>query len=158
MRKSDREITDYNEIVDVLRRADTIRLGLHDNPYPYIVPLSFGFATVGNKITLYFHGAKEGLKHDLIARNPYVCVEADIFHRYTSVPPNSVTADYESIIGFGTAELVSGDEAVKGIDLLLEHCGYAGFEYDRAALNFTAVYKITLDSFTGKRRFEPENM
>lgn len=43
MRRSDREITDFNEIVDVLRRADTIRLGLHDDPYPYVVPLSFGF-------------------------------------------------------------------------------------------------------------------
>lgn len=153
MRRSDREITGFNEIIDVLRRADTIRLGLHNDPYPYVVPLSFGFEAAEHKITLYFHGAKEGLKHDLIARNPHVCVEADIFHRYADVPPDNVTTEYESFIGFGIAERAEGDEAARGIDLLLAHCGYAGFEYDRAALGFIAVYKIVLDSFSGKRRF-----
>jgi nitroimidazol reductase NimA-like FMN-containing flavoprotein (pyridoxamine 5'-phosphate oxidase superfamily) len=153
MRRSDREITDYNEIIDILRRADTIRLGLHDEPYPYVVPLSFGFEESDGVIKIYFHGAKEGLKHDLIAKNPHVCAETDILHRYAESSPGSITAEYESFIGFGTAELVTGDEAVKGLDLLLAHCGYAGYEYDRAALNFTAVYRIILDSFTGKRRF-----
>ena len=152
MRRSDRQVTDFFEITDILRRADTIRVGLHDEPYPYVVPLSFGYEAMGGAITLYFHGATEGLKHDLIAKNPNICVEADIFHRYTEVP-GSVTTEYESFIGFGTARRVFGEEAVKGLDLLLDHCGYSGFAYDRGALDVTAVYKITLDSFTGKRRF-----
>jgi hypothetical protein len=66
---------------------------------------------------------------------------------------NNITAEYESFIGFGKAELVTGGKAVKGLDLLLTHCGYDGFKYDRSALDVTAVYKITLDSFNGKRRF-----
>ncbi|MDR1157908.1 MAG: pyridoxamine 5'-phosphate oxidase family protein [Oscillospiraceae bacterium] len=152
MRRSDREVTDFNEITDILRRADTIRLGLRDEPYPYVVPLSFGLETEDGKITLHFHGAKDGLKHDLIRANPHVCVEADIFHSYAEVS-GSVTTEYESVIGFGTCELVSGDEAVKGIDLLLDHCGFGGFEYDLKVLDITAVYKVTLESFTGKRRF-----
>ncbi|MDR0820897.1 MAG: pyridoxamine 5'-phosphate oxidase family protein [Oscillospiraceae bacterium] len=152
MRRADREITDFGEIADVLCRADTIRLGLHDKPYPYIVPLSFGFEVSVGKIALYFHGAKEGLKHDLIAKNPHVCVESDIFHGYAEVP-KSVTTEYESVIGFGVCELVSGEEAAHGLDLLLAHCGFDGFEYDRAVLNVTAVYRITLESVTGKRRF-----
>lgn len=156
MRRNDREITDLDEIIDVLRRADTIRLGLHDEPYPYVVPLSFGFEASDGKITLYFHGAAAGLKHDLIAQNPHVCVESDILHRYAEVPPSNVTAEYESFIGFGKAERVAGDEAVKGLDFLLTHCGYDGFEYNADALDITAVYRITLDSFTGKRRFVRE--
>ena len=151
MRRSDREVTDFVEIADILRRADTIRLGLHDEPYPYVVPLSFGMRTYGGKITLYFHGATEGMKHDLIRQNPHVCVEADILHRYASVGAN-VTGEYESVIGFGKAERVTGDEAIEGLDLLLEHCGYGGFSYDRTLLSFTWVYKIELDSFTGKHR------
>lgn len=107
---------------------------------------------------LYFHGAKEGLKHELIAKNPHTCVEADIFHGYAEVP-KSVTTEYESVIGFGVCELVTGGEAAHGLDLLLTHCGYDGFAYDcqpgsgRAVLDVTAVYKITLESVTGKRRF-----
>lgn len=152
MRRSDREVTDFKEVVDILRRADTIRLGLHDTPYPYVVPLSFGFEASGNKITLYFHGAKEGLKHELIVKNPHVCAETDIFYRYTEVP-GSVTTEYESFIGYGKATRVAGDEAVKGLDLLLAHCGYGGFIYGHEALDVTAIYKVTLTSFTGKRRF-----
>jgi nitroimidazol reductase NimA-like FMN-containing flavoprotein (pyridoxamine 5'-phosphate oxidase superfamily) len=150
MRRADREIADFGEIVDILRRADTIHLGLHSNPYPYVVPLSFGFEAEEGGITLYFHGAKEGLKHDLIAQNPHVCVEAGIFHRYTEVP-GSVTTEYESVIGYGTAILVEGAEAAHGMALILEHCGYGGFAYAPVALEVTAIYKITLESWTGKR-------
>jgi nitroimidazol reductase NimA-like FMN-containing flavoprotein (pyridoxamine 5'-phosphate oxidase superfamily) len=162
MRRSDRQITDFNEIVDVFRCADTIRLGMHDEPYPYVVPLSFGFEVVGDKITVYFHGAKEGLKHELIAKNPHTCVEADIFHGYAEVPkgerrPRSVTTEYESVIGFGVCELVTGDESARGLDLLLTHCGFDGFVYDRAVLDVTAIYKITLESVMGKRRFVGNN-
>ena len=152
MRRADREVTDFQEIADILRRADTVRLGLHSDPYPYVVPLSFGIEACDGKITLYFHGAKEGFKHDLIRENPLVCVEADIFHGYAGTR-QSLTAEYESFIGFGRAELITGEDAVKGMELLLAHCGYEGFEYGRAALDITAVYRITLDSFTGKRRF-----
>ncbi|MDR0861332.1 MAG: pyridoxamine 5'-phosphate oxidase family protein [Oscillospiraceae bacterium] len=152
MRRSDREITDFGEIIEVLRRADTIRLGLHDEPYPYIVPLSFGFEVANGKIVLYFHGAKEGLKHELIAKNPRVCVEADMFRNYAEVP-KSITVEYESVIGFGICELVGGDEAARGLDLLLTHCGFDGFAYDHAVLDVTAVYRVTLESVTGKRRF-----
>lgn len=150
MRRAEREVTGFSEIADILRRADTIRLGLCAAPYPYVVPLSFGFEAAEGKIALYFHGAGEGLKHELIARDPHVCVEADILHRYASAS-GRVTAEYESFIGFGRAERVSGGEAAKGLALLLEHCGFAGLPYDPGALEVTAVYKIALDSFTGKR-------
>ena len=150
MRRADREVTGFHEIADILRRADTIRLGLHGAPYPYVVPLSFAMEAGEGKVVLYFHGAKEGLKHDLLARNPHVCVEADIFHGYAEAP-GGVTTQYESFIGFGTAVRVYGEEAAKGLDLLLARCGCEGYTYDAAALEGTAVYKIELESFTGKR-------
>ena len=151
MRRTDREINSFEEIVDVLRRANTIRLGLKAEPYPYVVPLSFGLEAGDGKICLYFHGASEGFKHELIAKNPLVCAEADIFHAYEETPNGGVTTRYESVIGFGKAELVSGGEAAKGMDLILAHCGYEGFEYDCTALERTWIYKITLASFSGKR-------
>ena len=151
MRRADREVTDFNEIVDILRRADTMRLGLHGMPYPYVVPLSFGFEVADGRIVLYFHGAAEGLKHELITRDPHVCVEADIFHGYAKTP-GSITTVYESFVGFGTCTRVHGDEAARGIDLLLEHCDYAGYGYDPAALEHIGVYRVALERFGGKRR------
>ncbi len=67
MRRSDRKITDFDEIVSVLRRCDTVRLGINGGDYPYVVPLSFGMEVLGGKVHIYVHGAKEGHKHDLIS-------------------------------------------------------------------------------------------
>ena len=68
MRKADREIKDRDEILHLLDECQTIRLALHDQPYPYIVPLSYGWELAGDKICIYFHCAKEGKKlEDLIA-------------------------------------------------------------------------------------------
>lgn len=151
MRRADREITNREEILGVLQRADTIRLGIHDTPFPYVVPLSFGFEDCNGQITIYIHGANEGLKHTLLDKNNHVCVETDILHRYVDMGIG-LTAEYESVIGFGTAEVVHGDEAVKGLDLICTHCGYDGYEYDTSMLSHMRMYKITLSSITGKRR------
>ena len=151
MRRTDREVTDFDEISGILRRADTIRLGMNGEPYPYVVPLSFGFSAAGRRIALYFHGAGEGLKHELLRRDPRVCVEADIFHRYAEVS-GGITTEYESFIGFGRAARVAGEEAARGMELMLEHCGFSGYVYTRAALEATTIYKIELERFSGKRR------
>lgn len=152
MRRADREIKSWEEIVDVLRRADTIRLGINGDPFPYVVPLSFGFEDCGGQIIIYIHGASEGLKHTLLDKNNHVCVETDIFHRYAETA-TGLTTEYESVIGFGTAAAVYDDEAVKGLDLICSHCGYHGYIYDKAALAYMRIYKIALSSVTGKRRF-----
>ena len=150
MRRTDRQITDFEEIAGILRRADSMRLGINGAPYPYVAPLSFGMEAEAGKITLYFHGAKAGLKHELLAADPHVCVEADIFHGCAEAP-GGITAKYESFIGFGKAVLVHGEEAARGMDLLLAQCGFEGYVYSAEALDAAALYKIELESFTGKR-------
>lgn len=152
MRRSDRQVNNFSEIADILSRASTIRLGINGDPYPYVVPLSFGFEALDGKITVYFHGAFEGYKHVLINKNPNVCVEADIFHRYAQVKDN-FTTEYESFIGFGKASRISGGEALKGLNLLMSHCGFNSHPLDSSVLTYTNVYKIELEAFTGKRRF-----
>ena len=84
MRKSKREITDFHEILDIIQNMDTIRIGIHDGKYPYVVPVSFGYDSAGGRLAFYFHGAKEGKKAGLLAKNPHVCVEGDICYRFSS--------------------------------------------------------------------------
>ena len=152
MRQNKREIRDFDQITEVLSRCDTIRLGINDSPFPYVVPLSFGYETRDGKILLYIHGAKEGLKHDLLAKDNHVCVEADICHRFADTG-HSVTTIYESVIGFGQAEKVFGEEAMLGLKLLLEHCGFPDYPIcEPKMLEVMTVYRITLDSVTGKKR------
>ena len=153
MRKADREIKDFEEIKELLDECQTIRLAMHDEPYPYIVPLSYGWEERNRQIFIYFHCAKEGKKLDLITKNGNVCFEADCLAGYKCTG-HGVTADYRSLIAFGKAERVYGEELVRGLELLLAHCHVEGYSArECAAMGITAVVRITVDGITGKRRF-----
>lgn len=79
MRRREREVTDRSEMYDILSRCNTVRIGIFGEDYPYIVPVSFGLEVAADDVVVYFHCAKEGLKTELIQRNPNVCVEGDNF-------------------------------------------------------------------------------
>lgn len=151
MRKSNREITDFGQIIDLIKNINTIRIGINDSTYPYVVPVSFGFDIVENKINFYFHGATVGKKVELIAQNPNVCVEGDICHRFMDTI-SSVTCLYESFIAFGKCEKLCGNDAIYGLQKILDHCGYANHTINPKALDITAVFKIEIQSITAKHR------
>lgn len=60
MRRKDREITDFDEIMNIINKCDTCRLALFDKEFPYIVPLNFGVDIRDEQLYLYFHCAKKG--------------------------------------------------------------------------------------------------
>ena len=156
MRRADLEITSLEEIVKIIDKCAVVRVGFFDGQYPYIVPLSFGYAFKGDKLTFYFHGAKQGLKHELIIKSSNVCVEGDIFYRYVHMG-RSVTVEYESFIAKGQVAEIFGEESVFGIKCILRHCGYPGFSASKCvALDITRVYKIEIESITGKRNILPD--
>ena len=69
MRRSDREVTKFSDIIAIIEKCDVCRLALNDEDYPYILPLNFGInITEDNNLELYFHGASEGTKLKLIAK------------------------------------------------------------------------------------------
>ena len=151
MRRKDREITDKAELLDILRRCDNIRLGMVSEGEPYVVPISFGFEEAEGQVHVYFHSAPIGRKVAALEQNPAVCVEADIFYR-NETTPHGITARYESIIGFGRAQRIEGEELLHGLRCILEHYGYDTYAPDNCRyLPTTAGYKITLSSLSGKR-------
>lgn len=150
MRRKDREITSFSDIADIIGRCDTVRLALNGEEYPYVVPLSFGYERENDKINIYFHSASAGEKIDRINRDNRVCLEFDILNSFAEVP-GSATAYYESVMAFGRAERIYGDEAEKGLDLLMEHCGFGGVKYNCPVNENVAVYKVTLEKISGKR-------
>jgi len=84
MRRSDREVKDSARIDEIIRMCDCCRLGLVDGDGVYIVPLNFGFKSENGRRTLYFHGAKEGKKIELIKAHPFVGFELDTNHAVTA--------------------------------------------------------------------------
>ena len=75
MRRKDREITDFDEMMKIIAKCDTCRLALFDDEFPYIVPLNFATDVEEGQLYLYFHSAKVGTKLDLIRKNNKVTFE-----------------------------------------------------------------------------------
>lgn len=151
MRRTDREIKDTGEILEVLQKCETLSIGFSGKDYPYVVPVSFGIVRKERSVIIYFHGAKQGMKADMIALNPKVCVEGHVFHK---VEPTQmgITTRYESIIGFGIVEDVGEDERIDGLQSIIGHYHYFDYPIEKCTgLSMTKVYKITLDKITGKR-------
>ncbi len=69
MRRTDREVKDTAEIMKIIEKCDVCRLGLSDGNVPYVVPMNYGYEYSDGKLTLYFHGAKEGKKLQIIQNN-----------------------------------------------------------------------------------------
>jgi nitroimidazol reductase NimA-like FMN-containing flavoprotein (pyridoxamine 5'-phosphate oxidase superfamily) len=116
---------------------------------PYGVPLSYSYT--GDSI--YFHCALEGHVVNNIRENERVsfCIVGK-----TEVLPDKFGTKYESIIVFGKVSEVTGEEKHKGLLELLKKysSGFIkeGLQYIENAGNKTRVYKIVIESITGKSK------
>ena len=44
----------------LFQNVKVLRLAIHDEPYPYLVALNFGYETVDGKLTFYFTQCQAG--------------------------------------------------------------------------------------------------
>lgn len=153
MRRKDREITDKEKIAQIIAACDCCRIGFCDAGEVYIVPLNFGYTEQNGRYTFYFHGAKEGRKFSLLQSAPRVGFEMDT--GYALVPGKDATscsARFQSVIGNGTAEIVTDEaERIAGLSALMQHnTGREVTEFPKAALDATCVFKLTVESMACK--------
>ena len=154
MRRHDREITDRTAMLEVIRQCDVCRIALNDDGYPYILPLNFGWEEKDGTLLLYFHGANEGTKYDLMAKDNRASFEMDCKHRLEGdLAKGMCTMHYESVIGCGRMTEIT-DEAAKihALEVLCRQYYKDGFPFDKGALPMTRVLQLTVEKMTGKRR------
>jgi nitroimidazol reductase NimA-like FMN-containing flavoprotein (pyridoxamine 5'-phosphate oxidase superfamily) len=149
MRKAEREIKERGELEDVIRRAEVCRLAMVDDGEPYIVPMNFGYRDG----CLYFHCAKEGRKLDILRKDPRVCFEMEADVRLVKGEnPCQWSTSYESVIGWGTAEVLLEEKEVReGLEVLMSHYTQGPFAFDPRSLSLTALIRVRVDRMTGKR-------
>lgn len=152
MRRKDREVSDINELLDIVEECRICHLGMQDDKGIYIVPLNYGFEYVNNQLNLYFHSAKVGRKIDALKLNPNVCIEMDCDHRLIE---GDKACDYsfgfKSIIGNGQVSFIENyDEKLKGLQLLMRHETNKEFVFDERMVNIVTVMKVVVQEFTGK--------
>lgn len=155
MRRSDRKVKEFKDIVAIMEKCDVCRIALNNDGYPYILPLNFGMCVRDDKIELYFHGAMEGTKYDLIEKDNRVSFEMDCEHRLvTEIEQGSCTMEYESVIGQGYMEILPADETYNALCVLMEHYHQEEFPFNKAVVPHTKVFKLVVEKVTGKRRMK----
>lgn len=155
MRRDDREIRDFPEIIEVMKKCDVCRIALNDDGYPYILPLNFGMRAEGERITLYFHGAGEGRKYELIKRDNRASFEMDCSHKLIADREACrCTMGYESVIGRGKIEIVPEEERYDALRALMRQYYEEEFSFPEEAVKRTTVMKLVVEEVTGKRNWK----
>ncbi len=155
MRRKDREITNREEMIQIIENAKVLRIALFDNAYPYIVPMHYGYTIEDSKVVFYMHSAKEGHKLDLIHQNGNVCVEIENEMEIISGGdvPCQYGAKFASVIVRGKAEIVEDtDEKIKGLKVLMLHQVNQDFEINEQMADMVCVIKVVVDEISAKER------
>ncbi len=120
MRRKDREITDFHEIIEIIKKCDVCRIALNDEEFPYIVPLNFGLDVEGEQVYFYFHAAMEGKKLELIEKDNRATFEMDCDHKFILYEERmSCTMGYASVIGHGYIENVADEDKYEALKILM---------------------------------------
>lgn len=124
MRKAERQVKDKELIQCMLDLCPVCTLAMHDEPYPYEVPLNFGYVW-DEKLTIYLHMASEGYKISLLRQNPYVACNAYAFvDRSNCEKYRGEHQDYRSVTAFGKAQIITAkqpEEFLEGLNALQKH-------------------------------------
>ncbi len=149
MRRKDRAL-EQDEAEKLLTEGEYGILTVNGrNGYPHPVPMSYAFKDG----VIWLHGAREGSKVDDIrvdARVSFTVVGA------TEVLPEKFSTNYRSVICYGEAVEVTGNEAEQALLALIEKYS-PGFEsegraYIGRAAAITMVLRLDIRHMTGKAR------
>ncbi|MDO5111543.1 MAG: pyridoxamine 5'-phosphate oxidase family protein [Clostridia bacterium] len=153
MRRSDREVTERAAIAAIIQACDCCRLGFVDDAGAYILPLNFGFAQDAAPWVLYFHGAAEGKKIDLIKAQPHVSFEMDTHHTLnTASAACGFSFGFQSVMGQGDIALVEdADEKARALNCIMAHyTDRADWAFPAEALSHTAIMRLSITALSCK--------
>ena len=149
MRRQDKALPDQGATQLLLDGEYGVMSTVDADGQPYGVPLNYVYMDG----CVYFHCARTGHKLENIAANPKVSFT--VVGR-TEVLPAEFSTGFESVVAFGRAEVVHGDEWHKALMGLLEkYCAdhvEAGRTYIEQHAKQTKVVRIKLERITGKAK------
>lgn len=149
LRRRDRKLN-HEDVTALLEGSEYGVLStVNADGYPYGIPLSY---TYYNNV-IYFHCALEGHKLENITNNNKVsfCVVGE-----TEPIPEKFSMKYQSVILFGRATEVNGEEKQRVLLALVEKYSSQHIEqgkiYIKNDQHRTKVFKIDIEHISGKTR------
>ena len=158
MTRREQQVTDLNEIIEILEKSKVVHIGMIDGDEPYVVPMNYGYVFEDGKPVLYLHGARRGRKIDALRANPKVFYEmccgitpfeGDVACNY------GIT--YASIMGRGVATLVEDvEEKKQALSILMKTQTGKDFTFEDKLTTVVSIIRIDTLEFTAKKRPFPK--
>jgi len=151
MRRGKQLLSMENTIAVMIRCTHGVLACLGDEGYPYAVPLSYVYFNG----RIYIHSAKAGHKIDAITKNPKVSFSVIDEDKIVS---EEYTTYFRSVIAFGKARIVEGDEWLESFAALVEK--YSGNQPEEAKNKEISrckqahIIAIDIERMTGKEAIE----
>lgn len=153
MRRKDREITDYDKMLEIVKACDCCRIGLVDVIGTYIIPMNFGYEEQEGRLVLYFHGAGTGKKIDLIKEQQVASFEMDRKHELVEGKNAcSYSYLYQSIMGKGNIQIMDRyEDKVYGLQKIMSHyTDRQQWEFKEEVVNVVSVIKLEVTDWSCK--------
>jgi nitroimidazol reductase NimA-like FMN-containing flavoprotein (pyridoxamine 5'-phosphate oxidase superfamily) len=158
VRRRDREVTDDAWIREMLRTAPCGVLATVRDGQPFVNSNLFAYDEAEHAI--YMHTSHAGRTAANTAADERVCFTVFEMGRLLPAPRAfNMSVEYEGVVVFGRARLLQDDDAKRrGLQRLLDkYFGHLRPNTDYAPpsageLKLTAVYRLTIDAWSGKRK------
>ena len=160
MTKRERQVTDPQQILEILDKGQVLHLGLSVNDEPYVVPMNYGYRMEDGKLTLYLHSAVKGKKLDMIRANPKVFFAIDCDRMpFQGDKPCQYGLVYSSVMGRGTAVIVEDvEEKKRAMTALMKTQTGKEFAFEDRLVSIVSVIRIDVAEYTAKHRPLPEKL
>lgn len=160
MTRRELEITNPEQILEILNNSKILHLGLVDDGMPYIVPMNYGYTMADGKLTLYLHGARKGYKMDVLRKNPVCCFEMEWgVAPFEGKLPCQYGTTYYSLMGRGTAVIVEEpQQKIEAMKILMQTQTGKEFDFTDKLVSIVSVIRIDVSEYTAKHRPLPAAM
>ena len=160
MTKRELQITDPDQIKEILDTARVLHLGLAVDNEPYVVPMNYGYSIEDGKLVLYLHSALRGKKLDMIRANPNVFFSLECgLTPFEGQVACQYGLAYSSVMGRGIARLVEDvEEKKQAMSILMKTQTGKDFTFEDRLVSIVAVIRIDVSEYTAKHRPIPERL
>ncbi len=153
MRRKDREITNQEEIKQIIKQALFCNVAMCRENNPYLVPMNFGF----DGKYIYLHSASEGRKIDILKENPSVCINfVQNIQFIQSLKVCQSSMQYNSVLIFGQVEFIQEEkEKRKALNFIIRqyhrNINEEQLEFSKHILDKLTILKVKISKMSGKR-------
>jgi hypothetical protein len=159
IRYQGKAVSDPDWIPEFLATQETGVLGLIDDETPHLVTQLFVYDA--DEGAMFMHGAQDGRAYGLVERGDHPRASFTTSKQGRYIPaeePVNFTVEYSSVVAYGTIELLTDAEGKRRVleqvmDKFAPHLttGEDYTEMTDESIDRTAVYRLDVDSWSGKR-------